>query len=69
LIFSAIIGMGAKDQFAPAKFAIKNNAGKLGSASRGAIAGEAGECSCNTCTPAIHGGRARSYKTLPIEPL
>ena len=29
LIFSAIIGMGAKDQFAPAQFAIKNNAGKL----------------------------------------
>jgi len=29
------------------------------------IAGEAGECSCNTCTSAIHGGRARSYKTVP----
>jgi len=33
LILSAVIRLGAKDQFAPAQFAIKSNAGKLGSGS------------------------------------
>jgi len=30
------------------------------------FAGRAGERSCTTCTSAIHGGRARSNKNLPV---